>query len=238
MAVDIGDALAGFGWEFVSSFFDWAWYIALAIGIAVGIYGIVWFYSFNVKVTYYEPVGGIRLARKEGETDQMYEARMKKELEGIYLSKPKKDRGKYTKWRGVQYFKLLYAFKKTKPIPYELRYPDGVFLIRADKDLFIPIERPQLGDKGAIMAQLSDRHDINFWDMLLTDEINVKYRDEDREKKLMVLFVVIVVGGLLLYGVVLWLSYLTATKQINEVGKLTGAIDQLSQRFTGGNAPG
>ena len=239
MAVDIGAALGKYGFSAISGFFSWFWYIGLGIVIAVGIFMIWWWFSYNKRFYYYEPIGGLHYPKQKDESDEEYKQRIDELLHDIDLTNPKKDMGKYIKFRGVQYFKIRNAFKKMKPVPYELRYPDGIFSVRVDKDTFIPIRRPRLDDQGKVTLKIQDEYDTNFFNLMMADEMNMKYRDEDREKKLMVLFIVIVVGGLLLYGLILWLSYLVTTKQIEEVDGLTSAISSMSAKLTGGGvAPG
>ena len=128
--------------EEIASMASERWFDTLAgagywIGViltSIVILGFFWFlYTYlvehKIKVTFF-PIYGIDPNDLTGEEnlDQLKE-------KGAVLGHPKKCKGKDMKRKGVRMFTMMFPFKKTKDVPYEFRYPDGVWRsIKCDKN--------------------------------------------------------------------------------------------------------
>lgn len=214
------DSLAGMG--------KWFGYIALSAIILGAIYLLYLMIEHKVKVTWF-PVYGIN----PGEVKDIKTAEDLNDRDGIVIGQPKKDRGREVKIKGVQRFSLLKARKKIQPIDYTLRYPDGIWMLRISKDLFVPIKRPDIGN--SIDLEMP-HHDLDLWEESAEAEIRRRTQDEDLMKKQVYLTVAIIIGAFVLAGIIIWLSMTFAGNSINnaldKVAPLTENLQKLTQ--TGG----
>lgn len=187
--------------------------VVLIMALLVGIFYVL---QFKIKVTYYPLQGG-------------------EDEENITIGRPKLDRGRRIKKRGIPYFKLLMARKTLKDIPYEQQYTDGVFLVRKSNDEFIPIARPTLGNPS-IKIQVMDPA-LQLWDQLRGQEIIKRFTDEDWQKRQMLIFVGVIIGCLIFAGIVIWMSYATSNATLVKTGQVTTALNGLAEKI-GIGAPG
>ena len=107
-----------------------------------------------------------------------------KEFKFDYMKK-RITHGKYTSHKGTSYFSMFLPLKKIKPIPIQLMYSDGIFLIQLSKEIFIPIPRPSfvihVGQN--ISISVAEQQEWLTWSNMMADRINAKYQNPDAEKK-------------------------------------------------------
>lgn len=207
---DISGAIGTNWWSGFSGMGHWMGILFGSILILAIFYGILQLFQYRIPVTYF-PL--------RGDMDDV----------DITLGPPKKDRGKRIKKRGIEYFRLLFAFKTIKDIPYSYEYPDGVFLIRQSRDQFTPIKRPTLGNP-TVKINVMDTG-LQLWDQLRGQEISKRFTDENWQKKQMFIFVGIIIACLIFAGIVIWMSYATSNAQLGKVDALTNSLNGLASKI-------
>jgi len=213
---DLGAMFQTGWWSGFSQVGSWIGTIFLGLLVMGIFYALIQIIQYKVKVTYY-PIQGDPGA------------------DTLTLGRPKNDRARRIKKRGIQYFRLLLARKTLKDIPYEMEYPDGVFLLRKSTDEFMPIPRPVLGNPSVVVQVIDPA--LQLWDQLRGQDIIKRFTDEDWQKKQMLIFAGVIIGCLIFSGVVIWMSYATSNSTLEHTDQLTAALNGLAQRM-GISSPG
>jgi len=184
----------------------------------------------NIKVTIFPVFGGEpdKLAKiKEGATLEEI-AKV-----GVTIGHPIKKKGRDIKVKGVRKFSLLtmpniFFQKKIRDVPYDLKYPDGIWLLKITNDTYVPMRRPEVNNITSITVPESD---LDLWQESAEAEIRRRTQDEDMMKKHLYMTVMIIIGAFVLCGIIIWLSMTFAGNSINaaleKVQGLTGALNNL-----------
>ena len=207
---DISGFLGTNWWSGFSVFGSWLTTIFISVIILLAFFAVFILMQYRVKVYYFS----IR-----GDTEK----------EGTALGPPKKDRGRRVKVKGVEQFRLLFARKTIRDIPYKLEYPDGVFLLRKNRDEFEPIPRPVL-DNPSVKVTVLDSG-LQLWAQLRGQEIRKRFTDIDLQKKQMFIFAGVIFGCLIFAGIVIWMSYATSNATLGKIDAVSSALSGLSDKI-------
>lgn len=228
------DSLAGLG--------TWFMYIILSVAILAAFYFLLKYLEHNKKVTYFQVYGGDPQKLKAAASDGVITDEEMTEL-GIQLGHPKVGKLKDIKEKGVRKCSMIvmaekatfFMPKKIKDVPYNLRYSDGIWMIRLSKDNFIPIERPKVG-KG-ITFYVSEP-DMDLWEESARAEIKNRTMDDDSMKRAQMTMLAIIIGSFILAGLIIWLSMSFAGKSINDVLVKVEPMTSALQTLANAKAPG
>jgi hypothetical protein len=228
------DSIAGAG--------KWVVYLMISIFLLVLFWFLMRYMEHKKKVTYFQVYGGDTQKLKAAAADGIITAEEMKTL-GIQLGHPKFAKLKDIKQSGVRKCSLIVTAEKgtvfkpkiIKDIPFQLRYPDGIWMLRLSADNFVPIERPKVG--SGIILNMSEP-DMDLWEESARAEIRNRTQDDDAQKRALTMTVVIIIGAFVLAGLIIWLSMSFAGKSINDVlikvEPMTSALTTLAK----GTAPG
>lgn len=197
-------------WSAFSGVGQWlGWFLA-----AIAILAVFWFIwnliQYKIKVTYF-PIQGDPKGKD------------------ITLGRPKSDRGRRLKINGIEHFKLLFSRKTLKDIPFNMEYPDGVYLLRKSRDEFAPISRPTMGNPS-ININVVDSG-LQLWAQLRGQATRKRFTDEDWDKKKMLIFAGVILGCLVFAGIVIWMSYATSAAARAETGQVITALNDLAAKI-------
>lgn len=153
----------------------------------------------------------------------------------IDIGHPKHARGKDVKKNGVRQFSIMKNFlnpfsKKTiKEVPFEYRYPDGIWMIEPAKNIFIPVARPHASEYINIRVPETE---MDLWQQVSEADIRRRTQDEDTMKRQFYAMIIIIIGAFVLAGIIIWLSMSFAGKSIDnvlqEVKPMTEALNNLA----------
>jgi len=101
--------------------------------------------------------------------------------EGVSIGRPKKDRARRIKIKGIEHIKLLLARKTIKNVPFEYEYNDGFFFLRKSSDEFEAIQRPVIGNPS-VTLNVPDTG-LQLWALLRSQQTRKRFTDEDFQKK-------------------------------------------------------
>lgn len=221
------DSLAGVG--------SWAVNILGSL-LALFILWLVWSYlEHKIKVTVF-PIYG-------AEAEQLKDVKALKDLKGskIILGQPFKRKGKDIKDKGIRKFSLMqknfFIKKKLEEVPYEMRYPDGVWFIQPSKDKYIPIQRPNITKEDEIKISVPDTG-MDLWQQAAEADLRRRTQDEDTLKRQMYMTVGIIIGAFVLAGIIIWLSMSFAGKSIGDVLTKVEPMTQALQNLAQNKGPG
>lgn len=220
----------------ITGFLDNSWFESLAglgswistILISAVLLGIIWLtwqiIDHKLKVTYF-PIHGADPSDLKGVTSLTGLS----DIPGIIIGMPKTDKGKDIKEKGISKFSLFKCRKKIPPVEYSKRYPEGIWMLRINKQEFIPIERPTLQD--TINLKMPEP-DMDLWQESAEADIRRRTQDEDMMKKQLYAMIAIIIGAFVLAGLIIWLSMSFAGNSIDsvlmEVKPMTSALQGLS----------
>lgn len=143
-------------------------------------------------------------------------------VEGGGYGKPKWDRARVVKEKGIVKWQLLIARKKIKPVPFEYIKKNKVTLLRSDSETFTPVEEKTeiIDSDGKIIINKSlipvDK-DNKYWYQLQERENAKDYQPDDLAKKQMLMMMGTVIVCLIFVGFFVWMSYkfnLGAAKEV------------------------
>jgi len=215
--------LAGFG--------DWIGQILISILLLALFYGIYLFLEHKIKVTIF-PLYGVRDedVKEIGSMDDL--AALPYSIE---VGHPKKDRGREFKSKRVRKLSLLFSRRKIREVPYNLKYSDGIWMLRPTKDHFIPIPRPTLADAVNLKVPESD---LDLWQESAEAEVRRRTQDEDTMKKHLYMTVAIILGAFALAALIIWLSMSFAGNNLNQVLTETSGLKDALTNFAAEKGPG
>lgn len=197
-------------WTMFSGLGMWIGWAIAGIGIMLALWAFWNFLQYRIKVTYFPVQGDSR--------DNT-----------MTLGLPKKDRGRRIKIGGIEHFKLLWARKTLKDVPFDKQYSDGVFFLRKSRDEFEPISRPTLGNPSVTISVVDSG--LQLWAQLRGQATRKRFTDEDWDKKKMLIFAGVIVGCLIFAGIVIWMSYATSAAARAETSQVVSALNGLSERI-------
>lgn len=235
-----GAGLSAFSWDSMG-------YILIAIiGVLAmilffgAIFLIMWWRSFNIKVSIYEPFGQVPLSTEEMKSIYTesrkgnYETLKKKNLK-FDTFKRKTTRGKHISQKGTHFFQTFMPLRKHEPVPMEMMFNDGIHLLRLSKHIFISVPKPDttINVGGSVSISVADNNKWILWNNMMAERINMKYRDVDAQKKALMYFVIGIAAMVIIGGFILWLIYASVNKGYDAADK----IGQLASKLGGGNVP-
>jgi len=216
------DSLAGLG--------SWVINILVSALILFAFYVLWQYFEHKIKITVF-PVYG--MTPLEAEKIKAFSDLKENHVE---IGQPKFMRGKDIKEKGIRKFSvalkpmLPFLNKKIKTVPFELRYPDGIWMLQPTKDTFIPIPRPHMSEVMNINVPDTS---MDLWQQSADDIIKRRTQDENAMKMQMYMTVAIIIGAFVLSGVIIWLSMSFAGNSINEVlvkvEPMTSALQNLAE---------
>jgi len=221
----------------------WAAIILISILVLIVFYYLLKLIEHKKKVSFFQVYGGDKAAFKEAIKDGVVTTEEFKRL-GLQLGHPKSARLKDYKENGVRKSSIIIPSeirtiikpKIMKEIQFNYRYPDGLWMIRVDRNTFVPIHRPKMDEN--VMFHIPEP-DMDLWEESANAELRIRTQDENLMRAQLYLTVGIIIGAFVLAGLIIWLSMSFAGKQINDVlvqvGPLTDSLKALAQ---GGSAPG
>lgn len=194
-------------------------FILLVIFGGAGLF--MWWKSYNLKVTIFQPLGQELITEEEKKAIEEDAAKgiTHPKLRKIIFDYMKKrvTHGKYTSIKGTAYFTLFMPLKKIKPVPLQLMYHDGVYLMQLSKDVYIPIPRPNfhihIGDNMSI--SVAEQQEWVTWSNMMAERINAKWQNPDAGQKQTFYFVVGILAMVVIGGLILWLIYESAKKGLD-----------------------
>lgn len=217
----VGQSLGGFAWASLGQ----ALFIFIIFFIVLFIFGFlsffIWYKSYNVKVTIFQPLG--QVAFTEEELKEMQEEAAKgikssrlKEIKFDYIKK-RTTHGKYNTIKGVAYFCMFMPLKKIKPVPLTLMYNTGVYLIQLSRDVFIPVQKPSfvITVYENVSISVAEQQEWISWSNMMADRINAKYQNPDADKKQTLYFVIGIAAMVIVGGLILWFIYSSAKKGLD-----------------------
>lgn len=206
-----------------------------------GVFVLIWWKGFNIKVKIYEPAGQVPLDTEE-QIEMKHEkdpSKLLKKLKEKKIKfnqiKYKRTHGKFATIKGSQYFVTFMPMRKLPPVPMTLLYDNGVHLVRLSRDIFVPVPKPDIELEIGQNVSLSVEEDIQWkvWNNMMADRINNKYQDLDAQKRIAVYFISGIVAIVLLGGFLLWLIYRLSTRGLIVADKFSSVVEGL----LGGNPP-
>lgn len=203
-------------WESFSGLGAWIGYVLISLIIIAGFFALWNMLQYKIKVTYF-PIRGDESTKE------------------ITLGVPKKDRGRRIKKEGIEHFRLLFARKTIKDIPYEKEYVDGVFLLRKSRDEFDPIPRPVLSNPSVTINVVDSG--LQLWSQLRGQATRRRFTDVDLQKKQLFIFAGVIIGCLIFAGIVIWMSYATSAAARADTSTLVSSLQGLGEKI-GLGAPG
>ena len=236
----VGTSIGNFSWASIGQITFIITMFVLALLLLGGIWFILWWKSYHLRVKIYEPFGQIKLSPEdiakikaealEGNTDTLKENNIK-----FDTIRTKKTHGKFTTVKGNPYFNTFLPFRKHEPIPMEMMFDDGIHLLRLSREIYLPIAKPktiiEVGETISISVTENNRWKV--WNNMMAEKINAKYADTDVLKRTTLYFVVGIVALILIGGFILWLIYSTANRGWDAAEKFNVVADA----WLGGGKP-
>ena len=207
MAIDpqaLGGMLTGMWSGMGSSFIRWIGYFFTAF-IILGTFIVLFFVlQYKYKVSMYK-------------------------IEGNKITKPKWERARIVKDKGVIKWKLFLTRKTIKPIDFKyIEKGNRIRLLRTGNDTFVPLIQEQMlkkNDDGTIMYHDILKpldEDVTYWYQLQQQQIARDYMPEDAGKKQMIIAIGTIFLCLMLCGFTVWLIF-------KNVQPIVSAIDQATK---------
>jgi len=224
----------------------------IMILIIVSIVGIIflitaffgWRSSFNEKVRIYRPYGHYDIETLkniyESKTTEERNAALKKHSIKYESVGYKKTLGKFIKRKGISYFALFSPMVKIEPIPNEFKYDDGFHLLQLASGIFIPIHKPQtIIEVGAnISLSILEENAWRQWNVSESLEIDKRFKEESRERKIILMFIIGIVAIIIIGGLLFWLQYMMMSKGMFTLGsQLESFRKATTSAVTGGFVP-
>ncbi len=230
----VGTSISNFSWSSIGKNTFIIPMFVLALLLLGGIWFILWWKSYHLKVKIYEPFGQIKLTPEdiakikaealEGKTDTLKGNKIKFDTIRI-----KRTHGKFTTVKGNPYFNTFLPFRKHEPVPMEMMFDDGIHLLRLSREIYLPIAKPktiiEVGETISISVTENNRWKV--WNNMMAEKINAKYADTDVLKRTTLYFVVGIVALILIGGFILWLIYSTANRGWDAAEKFNVVADAL-----------
>lgn len=156
--------------------------------------------------------------------------------------KPKWERARIIKEKGIVKWKLLLRMKKIKPVPYEFIEKNKVMLLQSDAETFTPIkEKVQVKDEEGkqvyVKTLIPVDKDNKYWYQLQERENAKDYQPDDLARKQMMIVFGTIILVLVFVGFMVWLSFkynLGAAKELRaglETVAKSGWFDNVQQGF-------
>lgn len=239
----VGSSFGSFAWGSLGNMlfiFIIFFFVLIVVG---GMAWIMWWKSYNTKVHIFRPLGQIKFT--EQEIREINAATEKGETHASMRSikfdflKRKTTHGKDITQRGTSYFALFMPLKKIKPVPLQLRFNDGIYLIQLSRDIFIPVPRPSfvISVMENVSISVAEQQEWISWSNLMADRINAKFQDPDHEKKQILYFVIGIAAMVIIGGFLLWLIYQSAKKGMDTKNMISAFTQSIQQGVVPGTAP-
>jgi flagellar basal body-associated protein FliL len=183
----------------------------------------MWWKSYNVRVTVFQPLGQAKFTEEELReindaklNNTLQDLKFMKEIKFDYMKK-RVTHGKYISVKGTSYFTMFMPMKKMKPVPLEMMYNDGIYLVQLSKDVYVPVPRPSFIVKvGQNMSiSVAEQQEWLTWSNMMADRVNAKWQNPDAEKKATLYFVIGIVAMVIVGGLILWFIYASAQKGLD-----------------------
>lgn len=231
---EVSSGFSTFSWGSIGQI---AFAVTLVLGIIlffVTLFLFVWWKSFYIKTTIFEPYGQVELTKeeiaqavleaKEGKTDMLKSKKVR-----FDMFKKKVTHSKYVTIKGTPFFNTFMPFRRIEPVPMELMFDSGVYLLKLNKEIMIPIVKPKtiIEIDEAVTLTVADNNQWQAWNNMMADRINNKYQDTDAQKKMVMYFVIGIVAIVLVGGFLLWLIYQSVNKGYGAADKLADAANAL-----------
>lgn len=150
-----------------------------------------------------------------------------RKLEGDTISKPKWERARIIREKGIPKWKLLMARKKIKPVDFQYIYPrNKVYLLQTGLDTFVPMkdETKLLMDDGGAVTQAKTikplEEDLTYWYQLQQQQIAKDYLPDDAGKKQLLITFGMILIVVIFAGFVLWLAFMRTDALIQSIDSL------------------
>lgn len=201
----LGNLVSGFMGGIGSSVVRWTGYFVYSFLILAVLVCVYLFFQYRYKITIYK-------------------------IEGDHLARPKKDRARLIKDKGVIKWKLFLTRKKIKPVDYSHIYKGNrVYLLRAGIDNFIPMEQPQqsliINDEGGkvelktLVTPVDE--DVTYWYQLQQHQNVQDYLPEDVGRKQLFITLGTIVLCLILCGFTVWLVFKNVQPIVSSLDAVT-----------------
>lgn len=200
------------------SFNVWITYFLYGAFIVGVLYAVYIFTKYRYKVMYYPLMGD------------------SKDMDALDIGKPKKDYGAFFKKRdGNEEFRLLFARKKLKPVPYNLIYPDGIYFLRKSNSEFQCIPRPRLGNPSVKIY--TNDPGMDLWATVAKQAVANRTADEDVSRRNMLMTAGVSIACLIFVGVIIWfimgLASQTIAESVSKTDQLVSAIQGFANQGGG-----
>ena len=212
----------------------------LILKIYLKILGVYFYWlGFKYKVKIYEPISNLtkeEILNIKGMTEEQQAEYIEAKRVIFSSMNFKKTKGKFIKRKGAVQFSLFMPFKRIQNISSEFIYEDGIHLLKLSMDCYLPIKKPKffcVANKDTLYDLVSE----NKWDIMdvkINREIEERYKDPDKEKRITLIIIVGIVAMVIVGGLLLWFITMAGNKNADLLAqgvtllKNTGALNNVA----------
>lgn len=201
--------------------------IVLIVGV-IGFFGWIKL-TYKTKVHYFHIYGNPKISEI---IEPNGEKTFKVDTTNCTIGKESITHGKTIKKKQSQYFLILRPRKKVPLIEQSLMTEDGVYFLLINNN-FVPIYKPQMQYKTANGATISETiislYSLQQWNALrmeMIQETEQKYPERDVQIRIFAMFIVAMICIVVIFGIMMWLSYQMYNKAIDKADSVVSTIQQ------------